>query len=118
MKCKSSFCFVCLLKERVGASVPGVVAVQHQCAIQCLRQVLLRSALAGRGQQPQLPSGTAQQGQSPEARGQRSPLCDSCSTQKLQKQYFAKNYPNTSLNDHDFMTVFPPKKSASIGAKN
>lgn len=57
-------------KKWAGASVPGAAAVQHQCSIQRLRQVLLWPALTGRGQQPQLSPGTPQQGQSPETRGE------------------------------------------------
>lgn len=59
-----------LRQERVGAAVSGAAAVQHQRAVQRLRQVLLRPAIAVRVQQPQLPPGAAQQRQGPETRGE------------------------------------------------
>lgn len=57
-------------QERVGAPVSGAAAVQHQRAVQRLRQVLLRPALAFGVQQPQLPPGAAQQRQGPETGGE------------------------------------------------
>lgn len=63
---------VSLTKEWAGASVSGAAAVQHKCAIQCLRQVLLWPTLPGGGQQPQLSPGTSQQRQGSETRGEQS----------------------------------------------
>jgi len=59
-----------LRQERVGASVSGAAAVQHQRAVQRLRQVLLRPAVAVGVQRLELPPGAAQQGQGPQAGGE------------------------------------------------
>lgn len=58
------------LQERAGATVPGAAAVQHQRSFQRLRQVLLRPALPGRGQQPELSLGAAEPGEGSQAGGE------------------------------------------------
>lgn len=55
--------------ERAGASVPRTAAVQHQRAVQRVRQILLRSAHPGRSQRSDLPQRAAEQGQGSEVGG-------------------------------------------------